>query len=171
MSARSSTASRSTTSSRRSRDAMGGPLSRTATCGVEPVAAVTRDRPTLGPRRRFTWANLRAAAWTWQELRGLRARMCAHGIDGVEAGTAPPSLPPTARMAVVGVLQRTGASCLERSVILQAWNAAHGHPRDLIIGVTSPSGGFQAHAWLDGEPSGGDFTELKRLAPPLPSAS
>lgn len=95
--------------------------------------------------------------------------MRSQGIQGIEAGATPPALPPSARMAVLGVLQRTRASCLERSVILQAWDAAHGRPCDLIIGVTAPGGGFQAHAWLDGEPSGGDFTELKRLAPPVPT--
>jgi hypothetical protein len=45
--------------------------------------------------------------------------------------------------------------------VLQAWHAAQGRPRDLVIGVTAPSAGFQAHAWLDGE-NPGAFEELLR---------
>jgi len=53
-----------------------------------------------------------------------------------------------------------------RASVLQAWDAAHGHPRDLIIGVTAPAAGFRAHAWLDGEPAGEEFEELLRRSPP-----
>ncbi|CAN5649373.1 hypothetical protein BH20ACT23_BH20ACT23_14520 [soil metagenome] len=44
------------------------------------------------------------------------------------------------------------ATCLERATVLQAWYAAQGQRRDLIIGVTAPQTGFRAHAWLDGDP-------------------
>jgi hypothetical protein len=47
-------------------------------------------------------------------------------------------------------LRRTGQSCLVRSIVVQAWDAAHGHRRDLIIGVTGRTE-FRAHAWLDGD--------------------
>jgi hypothetical protein len=36
--------------------------------------------------------------------------------------------------------------------VLQAWDAAHGRSRDLVIGITGPDG-FRAHAWLDGDPT------------------
>jgi len=49
------------------------------------------------------------------------------------------------------VLRRRGESCLVRAVVLQAWEAAHGRRRDLIVGVTDPAG-FRAHAWLEGDP-------------------
>jgi hypothetical protein len=51
-----------------------------------------------------------------------------------------------------------------RSIVEQAWLAAHGEPRDLIIGVTEPGEAFSAHAWLDGEHPHGDerFFELLR---------
>ncbi len=46
---------------------------------------------------------------------------------------------------------------------MQAWNAAHGDRRDLVIGVTG-SRDFKAHAWLDGDPASesDEFTELHR---------
>lgn len=35
--------------------------------------------------------------------------------------------------------------------MLQAWEAAHGRRRDLVVGITGPDG-FRAHAWLEGDP-------------------
>ena len=60
------------------------------------------------------------------------------------------------------------ATCLERATVLQAWDAAHDRPRELIIGVTSPRKGFRAHAWLEGDPPCHEegFTELLRRPPP-----
>jgi hypothetical protein len=58
----------------------------------------------------------------------------------------------------------TRANCLVRASVRQAWYAAHGDLRDVVIGVTAPSGGFAAHAWLDGDaPCHSDgFHELLR---------
>jgi hypothetical protein len=58
----------------------------------------------------------------------------------------------------------TRANCLVRATVRQAWYAAHGDLRDVVIGVTAPSGGFAAHAWLDGDaPCHSDgFHELLR---------
>jgi hypothetical protein len=44
---------------------------------------------------------------------------------------------------------------LVNSIVLQAWEAAHGCDRDLVIGITGPTG-FRAHAWLDGDPHADD---------------
>jgi hypothetical protein len=51
-----------------------------------------------------------------------------------------------------------------RALILQAWFAAQGDPREVVIGVTPPSKGFKAHAWIAGEAPCHDenFTELTR---------
>ena len=49
------------------------------------------------------------------------------------------------------MLRRRGESCLVRAIVRQAWEAAHGRRRDLIVGVTDPAG-FRAHAWLEGDP-------------------
>lgn len=60
-----------------------------------------------------------------------------------------------------------------RSAVLQQWDASHGRPRDLVIGVTSPADGFRAHAWLEGEPAwlSAGFHELARRGPPDSKAS
>lgn len=83
----------------------------------------------------------------------------------------PPDLPNRTRRGVTAVLRRTGTSCLERSMVLQAWDAAHGRHRDLVVGVTAPGrstiSNFRAHAWLEGDPasSSAGFRELFRRSP------
>jgi hypothetical protein len=80
---------------------------------------------------------------------------------------AAPELPNEAARGVYAVLRRRTDTCLVRSMVLQTWDAAHGRPRDLIVGVTSPSDGFQAHAWLEGDPpcEAEGFRELLRRPP------
>ena len=63
---------------------------------------------------------------------------------------------------MLAVLRIGRASCLERSLVLQRWLAAHEEPRDVVIGVAPPSTGFAAHAWLEGEPTRG-YHEVARL--------
>ena len=50
-----------------------------------------------------------------------------------------------------GALHHWRESCIVNAIVLQAWEAAHGRRRDLVIGVTGPDA-FSAHAWLDGDP-------------------
>jgi len=64
---------------------------------------------------------------------------------------------------VLAVLKRLDPSCLERSLVLQRWLAAHGDYREIVIGVTGADA-FRAHAWLDGE-EGPGFHEIARVAP------
>jgi hypothetical protein len=52
---------------------------------------------------------------------------------------------------VRAALRRSGESCLVTAIVLQAWEAAHGRSRDLIVGVTGATD-FRAHAWLEGDP-------------------
>ena len=77
-------------------------------------------------------------------------------------------LAPLAVAGVAAVLRRRPSTCLEQATVLQAWHAAHGRARDLIIGVTAPKEGFRAHAWLDGDPQCHDegFRELLRRPAP-----
>jgi Transglutaminase-like superfamily len=69
---------------------------------------------------------------------------------------------------VRAALRRRGDTCLVNSIVLQSWYAAHGEPRDLIVGVTEPGDAFKAHAWLEGDSPHGDgpFLELLRRPPP-----
>ena len=109
--------------------------------------------------------RLRAAVWALGAVLAARRIAQADGLTTRNL-TPPPPLPADARFAVLAVLRRTQASCLTRSLVLQAWDAAHGLHRDIVIGVTSPADGFKAHAWLDGEADASGFTELVRRAPP-----
>jgi hypothetical protein len=79
----------------------------------------------------------------------------------------PPRAPQETTRAVRSVLGRTRANCLVRSLVLQAWFTEQGDPCDVIIGVTPPSDGFRAHAWLDrpGDIDSDGFTELHRIPP------
>jgi Transglutaminase-like superfamily len=120
------------------------------------------SRPAKGPREvgRFHPNNLRAAWWAVRTARRTRRLLTASGLDAALAPPPPPSLPAAAERGVQGGLRRWGESCLVNAIVLQAWEAAHGRPRDLVIGTTGPEG-FRAHAWLDGDPElkveGADF--------------
>lgn len=112
-----------------------------------------RLRPTL----------LRAALWAWLSARHARG-VVRQGVPQPGSVPPPPPLPAEARGAVASVLRRMHATCLVEALVLQAWDAAHGRPRDVVIGVTGAKD-FQAHAWLDGDPATSTtrFTELVRV--------
>jgi len=115
---------------------------------------------------RLTPARLCAAWWTLRAIRSAR-RLTTEGQLLRGTLPPPPSLGDDARWAVVGTLARRHTTCLVRSLVLQAWDADHGRPRDLIIGVTRPDESFGAHAWLDGDTGHGTtFTELTRRPAP-----
>jgi hypothetical protein len=67
---------------------------------------------------------------------------------------------------VRAALRLERASCLERALVEQAWQVAHGCSRDIVIGVTASSH-FRAHAWLEGDAPCHDdaLAELVRRAP------
>jgi hypothetical protein len=71
------------------------------------------------------------------------------------------------RALVSVVLGLARATCLVRSAVLQRWDADHGRPLPLLVGVArNGDGRIEAHAWLDGERSGQGFVELHRRPPP-----
>jgi hypothetical protein len=108
-------------------------------------------------------AGLRAALWTVRALLQARLRL-RRGLGG-RSVPAPPRLPRAAGRGVRAVLRRWPATCLEKALVLQRWEAAHGSPRPVVIGVRGLAEGFRAHAWLDGEPDpvAAAYTELTRL--------
>jgi hypothetical protein len=73
-------------------------------------------------------------------------------------------LPDGASRGVHACLARLNSSCLETAAVVQTWEAAHGRPRDLLVGVRPRVLGFNAHAWLDGDSHPGQFVELLRLS-------
>ena len=100
-------------------------------------------------RPRTDVAAWRGALWAARALVAARRQLRARPLGEVRVG-APPALPSRAERGVTAVLRRGRASCLERSLVLQRWHAAHGERHDVVIGVTGPAD-FLAHAWLDGE--------------------
>lgn len=111
-------------------------------------------------------AAVRAAWWTLRALIVARRELRSGQFDRIKFPSVP-QLPPSAIRGVTGVLSRVGTTCLEQATIRQAWHAAQGSYRDLVIGVTAPSLEFQAHAWLDGDPPchSETFQELLRRRP------
>ena len=130
--------------------------------------AVEHVRPSLIVRRaKAGVAALRAAAWTVSALRRVRRDLARNGLQGARVA-APPRLPAAARRGVLAVLRRRPSTCLERALVLQRWEAAHGACADVVIGVRAPTDDFVAHAWLETMPDAPatDFRELMRLPAP-----
>jgi transglutaminase superfamily protein len=103
--------------------------------------------------RRGGWHGMRVALWSAWCCRRVRWQLSHGGIDLIRL-SAPPRPADRDRRIAVAVLRRTRASCLERSLVLQRWHAGQRISRVLLIGVTAPSRGFHAHAWLEGDPDG-----------------
>jgi len=91
-------------------------------------------------------SELRAAWWAYRCLRTARRRLATGRTD---VGVTPPVLPARAVRGVEAVLRRTHPTCLEAALVRQRWLRGQGVLRDVVIGVTAPSDGFRAHAWLD----------------------
>ena len=117
-------------------------------------------------RHKLDPASIRAAWWAHRALRAVHEDLRANGL-GFAAPPAPPQLPTRARRGVLALLRRQKSTCLERALVLQRWDSAHGLERDVIIAVRGPTMDFSAHAWVDGEPdtAADTFAELMRLAP------
>lgn len=116
-------------------------------------------------RRLPSLNEVRAARWADRALRHVRRELAA-GRTPVQT-PEPPSLPPAARRGVEALLRRRHHSCLEGAIVRQRWLVAHAIHRDVVIGVTSPSDKFAAHAWVDGEEDvpAAEYLELTRLTP------
>jgi Transglutaminase-like superfamily len=105
----------------------------------------------------------RAAWWTLKVLKQVQGDLPVTKLTEVRV-SPPPRLPARAITGVKGALLRRPHTCLMRAIILSAWYDGQGEHREIIIGVTRPSSGFRAHAWLEGELacSDSEFEELTR---------
>ena len=115
--------------------------------------------------------TVRAAAWAFGAVRQARRDLARDGLDGAYVAP-PPALPASARAGVLAVVRReSSGSCLERALVLQSWETAHGAGADVVIGVSGAGDGFRAHAWLETMPDAppGAFEEIHRLAPGRPA--
>jgi hypothetical protein len=108
-------------------------------------------------------ASLRGAWWALRAVRSVRRDLRDRPLDAVRV-PAPEGLPARAARGVLAVLRRLEPTCLERSLVLQRWLAAHGEPRPVVIGVKAPAREFSAHAWLEGESARG-YEEITRILP------
>lgn len=117
---------------------------------------------------RYNLATLRAAAWAVRALRRTRRELARRGLDGAHV-SPPPRLPADARRGVLAVIRRRPNTCLERALVLQRWEAAHGAGADVVIGVPRMSDNFIAHAWLETMPDGplDAFHEIHRIPAPV----
>jgi hypothetical protein len=111
--------------------------------------------------------TLRAALWAARALRSARRDLRRNGLAGAHVD-APPALPAEAVRGVRAIIRRRPATCLERALVLQRWQAAHGAPADVVNGVRAPGEDFIAHAWLETMPDGpaGSYRELLRIPAP-----
>ena len=116
---------------------------------------------------RLDLPTLRAALWAAAALRRARRDLERGGLAGARVAP-PPRLPASARRGVLAVVRRRPSTCLERALVLQSWEAAHGAGADVVIGVRGPADGFRAHAWLETMPDGPPeaFQEILRLPAP-----
>ena len=91
-------------------------------------------------------------------------------MDAMDHIRPAPDVDARHRRTVAGLLRVTGATCLVRSAVVQRWDADHGIPRPLVIGVSrDDDSGVAAHAWLEGERHD-QFEELHRRPPPTVEA-
>ena len=112
----------------------------------------------------MVWRLVRLAAWTLRARLRARGQVRTEGLAGLHIGPPAPDSPDATRVVRL-VLRLTRANCLARSVVLQQWYGSRGHPHDVVIGVTPPSRGFRAHAWLErpGQLTRSDYAEIARL--------
>lgn len=111
------------------------------------------------PSARFGPATMRSAWWAFKAWRATHKRL---PVDGMRTVVPPaPRLPAGATRGVQSVLRRVNATCLERSLVLQAWLMACGEPFDVVVGVDADED-VQAHAWLPFE-TGEETSRFKEI--------
>jgi hypothetical protein len=127
--------------------------------------AIRPRRPVLGRRvgRPVPWRaaaracragdglSLRTTWWSTIACLRVRRQLRRVGLAEVAVAGPPPGTGAHLERAMLAGLRLFPASCLEGALVRQRWYASRGVERELVIGVSSPSAGFRAHAWLDGE--------------------
>ena len=121
------------------------------------LASAFRDAPT---------AVIATALWSLRALIRVRRALRDRRLDPDEL-PQPPRAPDDAEVVMNAILRASRSTCLTRSVVRQQWFAARGDRRDLLIGVTSSSPRFRAHAWIEGDPewNAAGYTEILRRGP------
>lgn len=96
----------------------------------------------------------RGALWAASALRTVRRQLRTGPLDAVRvpAPTRVSVAAGTGANAVLRRARRPRTTCLQEALVRQAWYAARGDRRDLVVAVGAPVERFGAHAWLAGDP-------------------
>jgi Transglutaminase-like superfamily len=105
--------------------------------------------------------DLRTGVWATRELMRVRGALPTEGVR-VSVRRPPRRMSRNSGRVVMFAARLARASCLERSLVRQAWLRGRGTHRDVVIGVRSADE-FEAHAWIDGDPDGVDYAEIHRI--------
>lgn len=105
--------------------------------------------------------DLSVGLWATREVRRLHGSLARDGVRA-SVGRPPRRMSRNSGQVVLLAARLARASCLERSLVRQAWLRGRGTIRDVVIGVRS-TGRFEAHAWVDGDPDSVDYTEIHRI--------
>ena len=112
---------------------------------------------------------LRAGWWAGRAARSAERQLATQPLHAVTI-RRPSALRSASVAGVRATLRLWREPCIVRALVLQAWHAGQGEAREVVIGVTAPSRGFAAHAWLESErPCHAQrFSELMRFSPSAP---
>lgn len=111
--------------------------------------------------------GVRVTIWAVRACRRVRRQLSQGGLDTVRIPAPPVG---GDRDLVLRALRRANGNCLERALVLQRFYASQRSRRTVVIGVTAPSSGFHAHAWLDGETDAYREGMVEILRRPTPTA-
>jgi hypothetical protein len=160
--------------------ALPAPVARDGTSLPAAARAMIRGVLSGSDRRGTTVQRPAAAGWAVAALHSARRQLTTAGVADVDL-PAPPPVGAADRPAVLATLDERAASCLERALVVQRFDAETGRPRDLVVAVTDPgpdrtpgcatdgdpAGASHAHAWLDGDAAPRSHShELLRLPAP-----
>jgi hypothetical protein len=116
---------------------------------------------------RHPLSTVAGASDALRALRVVRRELPLRGLETRAPAVRPLSLPGVRGGRVA--LRLAGASCLERSLVLQAVLAARGERHEVLVGVARPGVDVEAHAWLadyDPASSHANYSVITRVPPP-----
>lgn len=113
--------------------------------------------------------GLQGLRWANEQLVRLRGTLGSEGLDAVVE--PPPTIARGSLLGARALLEARRATCLERSLVIQAWFAARGVGLDVIVGVkrSLSDPGDTAHAWVDrfDDDCSTTYAEIRRVQPRL----
>lgn len=95
--------------------------------------------------------RVRAGWWAVRATGIARSQIRRAGVEALDVPPAPMTPAEAKGLARLAVCT-LARNCLVQAAVRQAWYAGQGVSVDLVVGVTPPSDGFRAHAWLAIDP-------------------